>query len=86
MCERVTDKREVEGDGSNEVGRYSVSLLFFNREDIVCPGRPRVFVPSAPGSDASSVFMLMLLINGFLEAAAALRCHYVIKPITSEGK
>lgn len=27
MCERVTDKREGEGDGSNEVGRYSVSLL-----------------------------------------------------------
>lgn len=37
MCERVTDKREGEGDGSNEVGRYSVSLLFSIEKTLFVP-------------------------------------------------
>lgn len=50
MCERVTGEREGEGDGSNEVGRYSVSLLLsieaalFGRRARPCA---RAFLPSA---------------------------------------
>lgn len=64
MCKRVTEEREGEGDGSNEVGRYSVSLLFSIEETLFVPQRPCVFVPPpAPGSDASLKFSFADAVN-----------------------
>lgn len=49
MCERGTDKREGEGEGSNEVGRYSVSLLSSIENTLFVPDARVCLLPLRQG-------------------------------------